>query len=417
MNAEDPQRHSLAWAAPAADAAGDDEGFSLLELLTWVGEGKRLIAGITLAVALLAAGVSLLLSDVYTARISLLPPNSQAQSGSAAALAALGALSGGLGGLTGLAAKSPDEMYVALLKSDSVQRALDGKFDLKQRWDVKSYEQLRKTFAQYVRVAADKKSGVISVEVDDEEPTFAAAMANAYTSEVTRLLGRLAVSEAQQRRVFFEQQLKDTKENLVKAEQRLREVQEKSGVIVLDKQAEALITGAALLRAQIVEREVQLKVLRTAATEQNPDVQRLNSELRALRAELARMESAQGGTAGSAVDLPVGKLPEAGIEYVRARRELKLQEALLEAMLRQYEIAKLDEAKEGPVLQTVDVAVPPDRKSKPHRALIVLASALLALLASSAWVVARRYAAASRENDPEHAAAWSSFARAWRWRR
>jgi capsule polysaccharide export protein KpsE/RkpR len=308
-------------------------------------------------------------------------------------------------------------MYVALLKSDSVQRALDEKFALKRRWDVKTYEQLRKTFAQYVRVAADKKSGVISVEVDDEEPKFAATMANAYTTEVTRLLGRLAVSEAQQRRVFFEQQLKDTKENLVKAEQRLRDVQEKSGVIVLDKQAEALITGAALLRAQIVEREVQLKVLRTAATEQNPDVQRLNSELRALRAELARMESAQGGTAGSAVDLPVGKLPEAGIEYVRARRELKLQEALLEAMLRQYEIAKLDEAKEGPVLQTVDVAVPPDRKSKPHRALIVLASTLLALLASSAWVVARRYAAASRENDPERAAAWSSFARAWRWRR
>jgi capsule polysaccharide export protein KpsE/RkpR len=345
---------------------------------------------VTLAVAVLAVGVSLLVPNVYTARITLLPPNSQGQSGSAAALAALGALSGGLGGLAGLAAKTPDEMYVALLKSDSVQRALDEKFALKQRWDVKTYEQLRKTFAQYVRVAADKKSGVISVEVDDEEPKFAAAMANAYTTEVTRLLGRLAVSEAQQRRVFFEQQLKDTKENLVKAEQRLRDVQEKSGVIVLDKQAEALITGAALLRAQIVEREVQLKVLRTAATEQNPDVQRLNSELRALRAELARMESAQGGTAGSAVDLPVGKLPEAGIEYVRARRELKLQEALLEAMLRQYEIAKLDEAKEGPVLQTVDVAVPPDRKSKPHRALIVLASTLLALLASSAWIVTRR---------------------------
>jgi capsule polysaccharide export protein KpsE/RkpR len=417
MNAKDPRRDPLAWATPAAEETGEDEGVSLLELLTWVGEGKRLIAGVTLAVAVLAVGVSLLLPNVYTARITLLPPNSQGQSGSAAALAALGALSGGLGGLAGLAAKTPDEMYVALLKSDSVQRALDEKFALKQRWDVKTYEQLRKTFAQYVRVAADKKSGVISVEVDDEEPKFAAAMANAYTTEVTRLLGRLAVSEAQQRRVFFEQQLKDTKENLVKAEQRLRDVQEKSGVIVLDKQAEALITGAALLRAQIVEREVQLKVLRTAATEQNPDVQRLNSELRALRAELARMESAQGGTAGSAVDLPVGKLPEAGIEYVRARRELKLQEALLEAMLRQYEIAKLDEAKEGPVLQTVDVAVPPDRKSKPHRALIVLASTLLALLASSAWIVTRRYSAAARENDPAQAAAWSSFARAWRWRR
>jgi hypothetical protein len=149
-------------------------------------------------------------------------------------------------------------------------------------------------------------------------------------------------------------------------------VQEKSGVIVLDKQAEALITGAAMVRAQISEREVQLKVLRTAATPQNPDVIRLNSELRALRSELARMESAQGGANGSAVDMPVGRIPEAAIEYVRARRELKIQETLLESMIRQFEIAKLDEAKEGPRLQQVDVALPPDRKSKPSRALIVL---------------------------------------------
>jgi capsule polysaccharide export protein KpsE/RkpR len=294
---------------------------------------------------------------------------------------------------------------------------LADKFDLKTRWDKKTYEELRKEFPQHVRVAADKKSGVISVEVDDEVPKFAADLANGYTAEITQLLGRLAVSEAQQRRVFFEQQLKETKENLVKAEQGMRQVQEKSGVIALDKQAEALLGGAAVLRAQIVEREVQLKVLRTAATEQNPDVQRLNSELRALRAELARMESSQAGTPGSATDMPVGKLPEAGLEYIRARRELKLQEALLESMLRQYEIAKLDEAKEGPMLQAVDVALPPDRKSKPHRSIIVIACTVLGLLGSTAWVVFRRYSAVSRAQDPAQAAAWDSLARAWGWRR
>ena len=417
MNAMDPQRDTAEWARQGEVVDDDEPGVALLDLLTWIGEGKRLIAGVTVAVALLSIGVSLLLPNEYTARATLLPPNSQGQSSSAAALAALGARSGGRGGLTGGGAKTPHQLYVALLESDSVQRVLADKFDLKTRWDKKTYEELRKEFPQHVRVAADKKSGVISVEVDDEAPKFAADLANGYTTEITQLLGRLAVSEAQQRRVFFEQQLKETKENLVKAEQGLRQVQEKSGVIVLDKQAEALITGAALLRAQIVEREVQLKVLRTGATEQNPDVQRLNSELRAMRAELARMESSQGGTAGSAIDLPVGRLPEAGIEYVRARRELKLQEALLESMVRQYEIAKLDEAKEGPVLQAVDVALPPDRKSKPQRALIVLASTLLALLASSAWVVVRRYSAQSRENDPEQAKAWDAFTRAWRWRR
>jgi len=297
-----------------------------------------------------------------------------------------------------------------------VQRALAERFKLIERYDVNSYEALRKTLPSFIRVSTDKKSGVISVEVDDKDRQFAADLANAHEGEVTKLLARLAVSEAQLRRAFFEKQLKETQANLVKAEQGLRQVQEKSGVIVLDKQAEALITGAALVRANITEREVQLKVLRTSATEQNPDVMRLNSELRALRSELARMESAQGGAAGSATDMPVGRIPEAAIEYVRARRELKLQETLLESMVRQFEIAKLDEAKEGPALQQVDVAVPPDYKSKPSRALIVLASTLIAFLLVSAWVVVRRYMALVRSSDPQSAAAWSGLRRAWSWR-
>jgi capsule polysaccharide export protein KpsE/RkpR len=394
----------------------DDDGpaVSLTELLTWLGEKKKAIAGVAAAAALVSLVVALLLPPIYTARASFLAPGSQQQTGSAAALAALGAL-GGLGG--SLAAKTPDDLYVALLKSDSVLRGLDTRFNLRKHYDVDSHEALRKVFPGYVHVASDKKSGVITVDVDDKDPKFAAELANAHEAEVTTLLGRLAVSEAQLRRVFFEKQMQDTKENLVKAEQSLQAVQEKSGVIVLDKQAEALINSAALLRAQIAEREVQLRVLRTSATEQNPAVIRLNSELSGLRAELARMESAHGGTPGSAVDMPVGKIPEASIEYVRARRELKLQETLLEGMVRQYEIAKLDEAKEGPSLQQVDIAQVPDHKSKPSRALIVLASTLTALLAASAWVVLRRYLALRRANDPVASAAWRGLVRAWRIRR
>jgi capsule polysaccharide export protein KpsE/RkpR len=401
--------------APAGRDDVDDEGpgVDLTQALTWIGDGKKLIAVVTVVAAILSVAIGLLLPKTFTARATMLAPGSQQQSSSAAALAALGSL-GGLAG--GLGAKSPDELYVALLKSDSVQRALADRFDLMTRYKVKSYEALRKTMPNYIRVSSDKKSGLISVEVDDAEPKFAADLANAHAGEITKVLGRLAVSEAQLRRVFFAAQLNETKENLVRAEQNLRAVQEKSGVIVLDKQAEALITGAAQVRALIAEREVQLKVLRTSATEQNPDVMRLNSELRALRTELARMESNSGGNAGSAVDMPVGRLPEAGIEYVRARRELKLQETLLEAMIRQYEAAKLDEAKEGPALQQVDIALPPDHNSKPSVALIAIASTLLALLLSTAFVVARRYAAWSREQFPQDAAARAALARAWRWR-
>jgi len=393
----------------------DDDGptIGLVDLLTWLGEGKRRIGLTTLFFALIALVYAMLIAPIYTARVTLLPPGSQQQSGSAAALAALGSL-GGLAG--GLGAKTPDELYVALVKSDSVIRALDERFDLKKRYGVTANETLRKVVPAYVRVSSDKKSGVITVEVDDKDPQFAADLANALPGELTKVMSRLAVSEAQQRRVFYEQQLKETKDRLIKAEQDMRSVQEKSGVIVLDKQAEALIGGAAQLRGLIAEREVQLKVLRTAATEQNPDVMRLNSELRALRSELARMESKQDSSPGSAVDMPVGKIPEAAIDYIRARRELKLQETLLEGMVRQYELAKLDEAKEGTSLQQVDKAIPPDYKSKPSRALIVIAATLLGLLGSSVVVVWRRYSALARERDPESAAAWRSLRQAWRLR-
>lgn len=401
-------------AAPT-EALYEDDGpaVGLTDILTWLGEKKGLVAAVTVAAAIVSLGVALLLPPVYTARTTLLAPGSQQQSSSAAALAALGSL-GGLAG--GLSSKSPDELYVALLKSDTVQRALTARFKLMEHYDVASYEALRKLLPSFIRVTSDKKSGVITVEVDDKDKQFAANLANAHETEVTKLLGRLAVSEAQLRRAFFEKQLKETKDNLVRAEQGLRTVQEKSGMIVLDKQAEALITGAALVRAQITEREVQQKVLRTSATEQNPDVMRLNSELRALRSELARMESAQGGTAGSAADMPVGRIPEAAIDYVRARRELKLQETLLESMVRQFEIAKLDEAKEGLTLQQVDVALPPDWKSKPSRAMIVLASTLAAFVLVCAWVVVRRYIALARDDDPQSAAAWRDLRRAWSWR-
>ena len=399
-------------AAPATDANAASVG--LADLLTWIGEGKRLIAVVTVVAALASLVSALRAPFIFTARTTLLAPNSQ-QGGGSAALAALGSL-GGLAG--GLASRSPDELYVALLKGDSVQRALIDRFNLKEHYKVETYETLRKVLPSYLRVAADKKSGLITVEVDDESPKFAADLANAHADEITKVLGRLAVSEAQLRRAFFENQLKETKENLVRAEQALQATQEKSGMIVLDKQAEALIGGAAQLRAQITEREVQLKVLRTSATDQNPDVMRLGSELRALRTELARMESSQGaGSTTSAVEMPVGQIPSASIDYVRARRELKLQETLLEGMVRQYWIAKLDEAKEGPALQQVDVALPPDRKSKPSRALIVIVATVLALLASTAFVVLRRYKAFVREYDPTSATAWARLSEAWRLRR
>lgn len=399
----------------AADAGMTrDVGPTLLDILAWVGESKWVILKVTASAAAVAAAVALALPNIYTARTSLLPASQPQGGGAAAALSALGAL-GGLG--AGLGAKTPDELYVALLRSDSVQRPLEEAFKLRERLEVDTYEELRKELMKVVRVNADRKSGVVTVEVDDEEPEFAARLANAYGTELSKALARLAVTEAQQRRLFFEHQLKQTKENLIQAENSLRTLQERSGIIVLDKQAEALIQSAAFVRAQIAEREVQVRVLRGSATAQNPDVLRLEAELQALRAELRRIESAGGGRPGSAVDLPVGNLPGAAIDYIRARRELKLQETLLEGIVRQYELARLDEAKEGPPIQVVDTASPPDRKSKPRRALIVGGVMLGALLAVIMAVIARGHLRHVRQANPAADAAQARLRDAWRVRR
>ncbi len=396
------------------DAEEDGQTTSLVEVLTWIGERKGLIAFLALLGTAIGLAVAMLWPQSFTARTTLLAPGTQQQSGSAAAMATLGAL----GGLAGVSGKTPDELYVALLSGDTVLRALDQRFKLQDRYEYKSFEHLRKRIGKYIAVSAEKKSGVITLQVTDRDPDFAAELANAHVSEIGKVLDRLAVGEAQQRRVFFEQQLNSTKDKLILAEQDLRTVQERSGVIVLDKQAEALIGGAAKLRAQIAEREIQLRVLKTGATDQNPDVIRMNSELAGLRAELLRLESNRGGKQDgtNALDIPVARLPEASIEYIRARRELKLQETLLEGLIRQYEIARLDEAKEGQMLQQIDKAVPPDYRSFPPRLFFVAGGMFAGLLLGLCWVVLRRYASLSGSGDSAEAASWHALGRAWRLR-
>lgn len=273
---------------------------------------------------------------------------------------------------------------------------------------------MRRSVGGFIRVGADKKSGVISVNVDDRDPEFAASLANAHADEISKVLGRLAIGEAQQRRMFYERQLKDAKEALVQAEADMRAVQERSGVVALEKQAESAVLGVAQLRAAIAEREVQMKVLRVDSTDKNPAVVRLSSELAALRSELARAESAQGA---SPVGVSIAKLPAAALEFLRARRELKVQEALLEGLIRQYELAKLDEAKESPSLQQVDVARAPERKSYPRPALLAGGLFMAGLIAATLWVLAGGYRMKLQREYPERAASWSALAQAWGWSR
>ena len=349
---------------PASQA--EDE-INVLDLLIVLAKHKKLILGLPFAAAVLAAGITLLMHNIYTATTRILPPQQQ-QSTAAAMLGQLGALAGAAGSSLGI--KNPNDLYVGMLKSRTVADALISRFKLKELYEQDTLVETYKALDKVSDITAGK-DGIISIAVDDEDPKRAADMANAYVEELYKLTQTLAVTEASQRRLFFEKQLKLAKDDLASAEVAFKQTQEKTGVLQLDAQGQAMIEAVGALRAQIAAKEVEIGALRIFATEQNPDYLRIKQELTGLHAQLAKYE-----TGGEADLVPVGKLPEAGLETVRKMRDVKYYETLYELLAKQYEMARVDEAQDSSIIQVLDKAVPPDRKSKPKRSLIVILTAL-----------------------------------------
>ncbi len=349
-----------------------EESISLLDLaIPLVEHWKLWILG-SLAIGLAAFGIAYVMTPIYTARTSFLPPQQQ-QSGMASALASLGSLAG----LAGAAAaiKSPADQYVALMQSVSAEDRLIDQFDLIRVYDMKYRFEARRELEQNTRIAVGKKDGLISVEVDDENPQRAAEMANAYVEELRRMTSVLAVSEAQQRRAFFEKELKDARDQLAKAQQELQASGFNVGALRAEPKAAA--ESYARLKAEITAAEVRTQVLRGSLADSSPEVQRQLAELSALRTQLARLENA--------VDANVGP------DYLTKYREFKYRETLFELFARQYEIARVDESREGALIQVVDPAVPPEYKSKPKRAFIAVAATLLSLLLLGMFILARHF--------------------------
>jgi uncharacterized protein involved in exopolysaccharide biosynthesis len=389
--------------SPNGSGSGE---IDLLDLAMVFRKRKRLIFGATLGGCLLSVAVSLLLTPIYRAETSILPPQ---QSGSGM----LGQLMGQLGGLTGLAGaaagvKNPNELYMGMLQSRTVVDRIIDRFQLMALYDEKYREDCRKKLLKYSEVESDRKSGIITVSVEDKDPKRAAAMANAFVEELRSLTGSLAISEAGQRRLFFKEQLEAAKADLSRAEEGFRGFQERTGALQIDAQAKAVIEGIATLRAQIAAREVQLKVVQTFATPQNPDLQRVEEEVRALKKELARLEGAEGR--GPDPLMPTGRMPSVGTEYLRKLRDLKYYETLFEQLAKQYELARIDEARDAAVIQVIDPAVPPEKKFRPKRSVIVVLSTVAAFLLSA--ILAFLLESAERTApDPERSRKWEALRR------
>jgi tyrosine-protein kinase Etk/Wzc len=359
-------------------ALSEDNEISLIDLAIALGEEKATILKVTGLFTAVAVVVALVLPNIYTAKTVMMPPQQQ-QSGAASALASLG----GLAGLAGAAAgvKSPDEMYVAFLQSEGLQKSIIEKLKLQERYDAKTIVDTRKKLQENVRISPDKKSGLITIEADDKDPEFSAQLANLHVDALRVLLGRLAVTDAQQRRMFYEQQIKKVQVELAEAEQSFKQAKAQSGMQVTAVLAESGVRASAELRGQIAAREVQMSAMSRFATTQNPDVQRLGSELSALRGQLNKLEQGSGFVEAST---PMQQ------QAVKSYRDVKVQESILEVLIKQYELARVDEAKEGPLLQQLDVATSPERKAKPKRALIVLGAVFGGFFFSVLFVFIRR---------------------------
>jgi tyrosine-protein kinase Etk/Wzc len=376
------------------DPRAESEG-SPLDLLIVLLERKRFIARFVLGAAALATVVAFLLPVRYEAKVVLLPPaqNSSISSGLLGQLGNLGAL-GSLGSLAslaggGLGLKNPADMYVSFLTSRTVEDAMIQRFDLMKEYDEKHMTDARKEFERRTTVVAGTKDGLIRISLEDRDPKRAAELANGYVDEFRRLSASLAITEAARRRLFFEQQVQQAKDKLTEAEEAMTQTEQSTGVLQIDSQARSLVESAAILRAQVVAKQVQIEGMRSFATEDNPNLILAKQELAALQAQLQHVAGSQSDS-GSDINLSKGRVTQSGMEYLRRFRDLKYQETVFELLAKEFEIAKLDEAREGSIVQVVDAAVAPDKKSSPHRLLIVIASTVLAFFAAMSWAWLRK---------------------------
>lgn len=363
--------------------------------LAQLARGKRLVALATGIAMLAGIIVSLVLPVSYTATAKIMTPQ-QTQPSAAFLMGQLALnpsttspLAAATGGTT-LSLRNPNELYMGLLASRPIADAMIQEFGLAGIYHAKDMTAARKSLADCTTITSEK-STLIAISVTDTDKKRAADIANAYPEQLRALTKNLAVTEASQRRLFYEQRLKDAKEDLVTAELTFQRIQKEKGLVQLDAQTKALITSLAELHAQVAAKEVQLQALRSYSTEQNPEVQLLESQLASLQDQTARLEERGGSPESGGLDL--GAVAGAGGDYLRAEHELEYRQALFDLLLKQYDAARWDEARNAAVIQVVEAAIPPDRKSAPHRTIIVLVFTALGLFGVWAYILGRNMVA------------------------
>jgi capsule polysaccharide export protein KpsE/RkpR len=323
-------------------------------------------------------------------------------------LSALAGRAGGIGAVAGdfLGVKNSGALFVGVLQSRTVQDRLIEQFGLGRVYHGSKIEDVRLALAGHTNISEDRKSGIIAITVSDHDPRRAAALAQAYVAELDRLVAHVSTSSARRERFFLEERLSAVKQDLNDAAKKFSEFASKNTAIDIPAQGKAMVEAAATLQGQLIAAESELRGLETIYTDQNVRVRAVRARVAELRAQLGKM----GGDSGAAGALSsksdpslypsIRQLPLLGVTYADLYRQTKIEETVFELLTQQYELAKVQEAKEIPSVKILDAAVVPTKKSYPHRLILITAGTAFAIFAVGAWLFAKRSWQAIDPQDP-----------------
>jgi uncharacterized protein involved in exopolysaccharide biosynthesis len=371
--------------AAVAQRASREHSAARMRLL-W--DSRRTITRFTATGFVLALVTALLIPKQFTSTTRLMPPD---QGNSMTTMAALaGKIGDSVGGLSGVlpGMKTTGELFVGVLGSRSVQDDLVQKFDLRKRYGASRWEDARKILAARTAITEDRKSGIITIQVNDRNPQEAAALAGEYVAALNRVVVDLNTSSAHRERVFLEERLSEVKQSLEAAEHEFSEFSSKNAAIDITEQGRAMVDAAGRLEGELIAAQTELQGLRQIYTDSNVRIRATQARVNELRRQLPRFGSKTDAPTSEGGDLSpaIRKLPLLGVAFADLYRSTRIQEAVFETLTKQYEVAKVEEAKEVPSVRTLDPPDIPERKSFPPRAVITLLGAFTTFLLGIAWV-------------------------------
>ncbi|PYX64723.1 MAG: lipopolysaccharide biosynthesis protein, partial [Acidobacteria bacterium] len=392
--------------SPEPEAAPQDHGNTVAHLrVLW--ENRRLLFRAALLGLALGLAIAFLIPVRYEATTQLMPPDNQSGMGTAL-LSAVSGRTGGLGAVAGdlLGVKNSGALFVGVLQSRTVRDRLIDEFALEQVYRESKMEDARQALANHTSVYEDRKSGILSITVTDHDPQRAAAMAQAYVAELDRLVAEVSTSSAKRERIFLEERLTAVKQDLNGAAKKFSEFASKNTAIDIPAQGKAMVEAAATLQGQLIAAQSELRGLEAIYADQNVRVRAGRARVAELRAQLGKIggDASNPGSASGKTDPStypsIRQLPLLGVTYADLYRQTKIEETVFELLTQQYELAKVQEAKEIPSVKVLDAAIVPTKKSFPPRGLVTVAGTLFAVLLVCAYLFAARHWQSIDPQDP-----------------